>query len=86
MDNNKLRAIKVKAFFFSSWILIFWGLLVPDSAYAYIDPGIGPLLWQLLLAGIFGVAFFIHKIRQWIWNQLSAMWKFFSSRKNSTDI
>ena len=78
--------MKVNDLFFTSWILLFWGLLAPDSAYAYIDPGIGPLLWQLLLAGIFGGAFFIHKIRQWIGNQLSALWKFVSFRKNSTDI
>jgi hypothetical protein len=27
-------------------------------AHAYIDPGSGALIWQLLLAGVFGVLFY----------------------------
>ncbi len=40
-----------------------------SNAYAYIDPGYGSLLWQLLIAGLFGTLFYtrsiIFKIKTW---------------------
>jgi len=32
-------------------------LSVPMPAHAYIDPGAGPLLWQMFLAGIAGLVY-----------------------------
>jgi len=45
-------------------------LIVSSSnAYAYIDPGYGALLWQLLIASVFGILFYarniISKIKSW---------------------
>ena len=41
-----------------------------SNAYAYIDPGYGSLLWQLLIAGFFGSLFYarsiIFKIKHWL--------------------
>ena len=41
-----------------------------SNAYAYIDPGYGALLWQLLIAGFFGTLFYarniIAKIKSWL--------------------
>ncbi|OGR87174.1 MAG: hypothetical protein A3A86_05865 [Elusimicrobia bacterium RIFCSPLOWO2_01_FULL_60_11] len=59
--------------------LILWGFLAPEPAYAYIDPGMGALAWQMLLAGVFGAAFFIHRMRQWIADR----WKALRSRGKS---
>ena len=34
-------------------------LLLPEPAHAYLDPGTGSYIFQLLLAGLFGAAFAI---------------------------
>lgn len=45
-------------------LLILWMLLaVPSSAHAYVDPGTGAMLWQLILAMVAGALFFIREIR-----------------------
>lgn len=40
-----------------------------SNAYAYIDPGYGSLLWQLLIAGFFGALFYargiISRVKAW---------------------
>ena len=41
-------------------------LLLPGTAQAYIDPGSGALVWQMLLAAFFGLCFYVGKIRNWI--------------------
>lgn len=46
-------------------LLAIWIVSAPN-AYAYIDPGSGTLLWQLLLAGMFGAIFWIHRLRLWL--------------------
>ena len=33
---------------------------------AYIDPGLGALLWQAIVAGVIGFLFYLKKTRQWI--------------------
>jgi O-antigen/teichoic acid export membrane protein len=35
--------------------------LFPQPAYAYLDPGTGSLIWQILLAGGFSVAYFVRR-------------------------
>ncbi len=32
---------------------------------AYTDPGSGALLWQTLVAALFGAAFYLRKLRRW---------------------
>ncbi len=39
-------------------------VVTPSTAYAYIDPGSGTLLWQLLLAAFFGALFWLR--RAWV--------------------
>ena len=80
--------------FFSIWTLGLWSCFAPDSAFAYVDPGMGALLWQLILAGIFGAAFFVdwmglaassrarNKIRQWFRARWDALCKRFKSSKD----
>lgn len=38
------------------------GLTVPTTAHAYIDPGSGTLIWQAVLAALFGGMFYIRRI------------------------
>jgi len=33
---------------------------------AYIDPGLGALLWQATVAGVVGFLFYLRKTRRWI--------------------
>ena len=33
---------------------------------AYIDPGVGALVWQTILAAIVGFLFYLKKTRRWI--------------------
>jgi hypothetical protein len=35
---------------------------------AYIDPGLGALIWQSVVAGIVGFLFYVKKSRRWIVN------------------
>lgn len=37
-------------------------LIVPSTASAYVDPGSGTLLWQMLTAAFFGCLFYIKRI------------------------
>jgi hypothetical protein len=41
-------------------------LVFPTNAYAYTDPGSGALLWQMMMAGLVGVMFYVHKTIAWI--------------------
>ncbi len=45
---------------------ILGSLSVTSTAYAYIDPGSGALLWQFMLSAFFGGLFFIRRLRLWI--------------------
>jgi hypothetical protein len=33
---------------------------------AYIDPGLGALIWQSIVAGVVGLLFYLKKSRRWI--------------------
>jgi drug/metabolite transporter (DMT)-like permease len=51
-----------KLFFFVFGITF----LLPANAHAYIDPGSGALVMQMLLAAFFGLCFYLGKTRNWI--------------------
>jgi hypothetical protein len=36
--------------------------------FAYIDPGLGLLLWQALVAACLGLLFYLKKTRRWLGN------------------
>ena len=62
-----LRAIHWIRYSFGIFLGVVAILLVTSSpAYAYIDPGLGSLMWQLLFAGFVGGMFYVRKIRNWI--------------------
>jgi len=38
------------------------------SLFAYVDPGAGLMLVQILSASIAGIALSFKKVRSWLWN------------------
>jgi len=44
-------------------VLVVLLLSVPLPAHAYIDPGAGPLLWQMLVAGFAGA---LYQLTRWL--------------------
>lgn len=44
------------------WLLILISLVIPADAHAYVDPGTGSMMLQIILAGVFGVAIFYRTI------------------------
>lgn len=40
-------------------------LLMPSTAFAYIDPGTGSILWQMLLGLLVGAGFYFRQIAGW---------------------
>jgi len=41
--------------------------------FAYIDPGLGALIWQSAVAGVVGFLFYLKKARRWIVNVFRKM-------------
>jgi hypothetical protein len=46
----------------SALTLILFVMTVPQRAQAYVDPGSGAMIWQMLAAAVVGCGFYIHKI------------------------
>jgi hypothetical protein len=49
---------------------------------AYVDPGLGALIWQSMAAAVVGLFFYLRKTRQWILN--SCLKIFGHGRKSTT--
>ena len=49
-------------------------VVLTANAYAYIDPGTGALIWQLLLAAFFGSIFLIRRVKLWITVIINRTW------------
>ncbi len=49
-------------------------LVAARDAHAYIDPGSGALILQLLLAAFFGAIFFVRRIKLWIRARVNWIW------------
>lgn len=67
-----------------SLLMVVWGLAAPGTVHAYLDPGSGSLLIQLLLGAVLGGVYFVKlywgKIIQFI---LSLFGKKTDEKKNS---
>ena len=51
---------------------------------AYIDPGLGALLWQTTVAGCVGFLFYLKKSRRWIVGRFQKLFGF--NRKKSETV
>jgi hypothetical protein len=40
--------------------------MMEQKFLAYIDPGLGALLWQAMVAGFVGFLFYLKKTRRWM--------------------
>ena len=49
---------------------VLFSLAAPATAHAYLDPGSGSLLWQALIAALFGAMFyfrrFVQQVKGWM--------------------
>lgn len=45
-------------------------LATPKPAHAYVDPGSGAMLWQLLAAGVIGSLFYVRRVFKWLRDRL----------------
>jgi hypothetical protein len=45
--------------------LLYLMLVVPSPAMAYVDPGSGALMWQIMLASVAGLTFKMRTILNW---------------------
>ena len=50
---------------------------------AYIDPGLGALLWQTIVAAFVGLLFYLKKTRRWI---VDSVLKLFGRRRDNKTI
>jgi hypothetical protein len=50
---------------------------------AYIDPGMGALLWQTVIAGVVGFLFYLKKTRRWL---VAMFRKIFGRGGNKPDV
>ncbi len=41
-------------------------LMCEQSARAYVDPGAGTLVWQMVVAGLVGGLFYLRKVTTWL--------------------
>jgi hypothetical protein len=46
----------------SLWLLV----ALPSAAHAYIDPGVGSMIWQVAMAGILTAAYFGRRVLRWL--------------------
>lgn len=49
---------------------------------AYVDPGLGLLAWQALVAAVIGVLFYVKKTRTWLMGLLQKLFR--RERRNQT--
>jgi hypothetical protein len=50
--------------------------------FAYVDPGLGTLLWQTITAAFVGLLFYLKKTRRWI---MGVFWKMFGRSQKPSD-
>ena len=60
------RTSQIRSSMKSLFVTLMALLASEDSLQAYTDPGTGMLLWQGLIAGLVGLAFYFRKIKFWV--------------------
>ena len=53
------------------------------TIFAYIDPGLGLLAWQAVLAAFLGALFYLKKTRTWLVTTLQKLFR--AGRKTATE-
>jgi len=52
--------------------LAMWLMATPQPAQAYVDPGSGAMVWQMLAAAAIGSLFYVRKVFTWVRDRLSS--------------
>ena len=47
-------------------------MATPQPAHAYVDPGSGAMVWQMLAAAAIGSLFYVRKVFTWVRDHLSS--------------
>ncbi len=68
-----------KSLFKIFWLICFLIIMI----IAYIDPGLGALLWQTIIAAFVGLLFYLKKTRRWI---VGVFRKMFGRSQKPSDI
>ena len=63
-DADALRATQRS--FYSLATLLVLLMSVPRPANAYVDPGSGAMIWQILAASVLGALFYVRKLVMWV--------------------
>lgn len=63
-------------------VLIIFIVLIPKYSFAYLDPGLGSYIFQMLIAGFLGVAF---TFKFYLFKIKSFFSSFFSKKKIKRD-
>lgn len=61
------------------WLFLFLLVMVPKQAFAYLDPGSGSYLFQLLLAGLLALSFTLKSF----WKRLALFFQDLFRRRRS---
>ena len=56
--------------FFGILTLLAWTMAIPRPAHAYVDPGSGAMIWQVLAAAGIGSLFYVRKVFIWVRDHL----------------
>ena len=60
----RLKKLRLPFLVLPAAVLLWAGICPP--AHAYVDPGSGVLLWQGLLAAMFGSLFYARRLTDWV--------------------
>lgn len=63
------KYLKAPAFFNILLAGLAYLIACERDAYAYIDPGSGALMWQALIAGLFGSVFYFRNFWKRMWSR-----------------
>jgi hypothetical protein len=54
---------------------VHWKMRMMSIVFAYIDPGLGALVWQTIVAAFVGAFFYFRRTRDWILRQFSRIFR-----------
>ena len=77
---NKVKSLEINLIMKITFLSLLVDLMVSDAAHAYLDPGSGSMLLQLLLGGVAGIA----AVGKLYWEQIKGFFRNRLPQKNKT--
>jgi len=69
-SGNALKAARTAFYFLATLFLLV--MAMPHPAQAYVDPGSGSMIWQILAASIVGSLFYLRKAVNWVRSRIGS--------------